>query len=89
MVDIHHASKDWTWWQSTSQTGDMPKDRAADRHTTVARIIRPKPEELWAEAEAAVGNERSGLISALLAWYLRHEPLSDRWKAKRPEPPTE
>ena len=49
----------------------MPKDRRLDRHALPARIIRPKPEELWTALGEKVGERRrSEVISLLIAGYL-------------------
>lgn len=57
----------------------MAKDRSADRHTTPARVIRPKPPELWDRLGEAVGERnRSATISDLIRRYLDGEPMPQR-----------
>lgn len=76
MVDIHHVTPGYQWWQSTTDTFRMPKDRSADRHTTTARVIRPDPPELWDQlGETVGGRQRNAAINELVRRFLAGEPM--------------
>jgi hypothetical protein len=53
---------------------EVPKDRREDRHALPARVIRPRPKELWEQLGERVGERgRSDVISRLIAGYLAGE----------------